>query len=292
MEQDQDDKEYCSTEIELLEECRKGHLKSAVGILTEESKNEDYDDKKNNEAWRHITEASKQQRFSRQLTKKAEKHRKTQMMTEPEKLTSTVKKKDQKDDKNGKDDQEHDASSSSKNDQERKDHEAASSSSQVDKAPKEPSYPKTTNPCDNCGGTYCDMCNCTKCKDATCKSCLIASKEWTSRRNQTYERGEGPPAWSPQQLIDIAKMKSDNQKSRTESYKQCNIAFTHTTNYIREGRKKKEAEEKGRMDSKKPRCQCPDKCEYGAMTSEKCYEDCKRSRGHEGLCSCLRHPKK
>ena len=79
MEQDQDDNQNINTELDLHEESRKGHLKRAISILTEESKDEDYDDKKSNEAWKHITEASKQRRIARQLSKRAAKHMKKQV---------------------------------------------------------------------------------------------------------------------------------------------------------------------------------------------------------------------
>ena len=250
MEQDRHEQQDLSTELNLHQKGRKAHLKRAISILTEGSKDKDYDDKRSDEAWKHITEASKQQRIAGKISKKAAKH----MKKELEQLTSSVKQKDQEEGKN---------------------HEASSSSG-IDKTSKEQSHPKTTSPCDNCHGTYCDMCNCAKCKNATCESCEIASEAYIRRRDQPYIQGSAPPAWSPQQIKDIAKMKRDDQKRKQEN---------------REGRRK-EAEEKRINDAKRPRSRCRHTCAYGAMTTERCQEDCKKARIHDGLCNCLQHIKR
>ena len=247
MEQDRHEQQDLSTELNLHQKGRKAHLKRAISILTEGSKDKDYDDKRSDEAWKHITEASKQQGIADKISKKAA----TNMKKELEEMTGSIKKEE---------------------DHEGGDHEASSSSG-IDRTSKEPSHPKITRPCDNCHGTYCDMCNCTKCKDATCESCLIASEEYRLRRERPYTAKSAPPAMSPQGIKDVAKMKKDNQKRKEEN---------------REGRRK-EAEEKRREDAKQPRCRCRHKCAYGAMTSERCHEDCKRARGHDGLCNCLLH---
>ena len=185
MEQDQQEQQDFSTELELHEKVRKAHLKRAISILVEGSKDEDYDDRRSDEAWKHITEASKQQGIADKISKKAA----TNMKKELEEMTDSIKKEE---------------------DHEGGDHEASSSSG-LDRTSKEPSHPKSTKPCDDCHGTYCDMCNCTECQDTTCEKCLIAAERYRLRQQQPYVAKNPPPELSPQGKKDVGKMK-ENQK--------------------------------------------------------------------------------